>query len=202
MLLLCFDLLCTVSTKVWNWLLLKTNQILKAFQHTLRSSGFTPNILLKLPTNSGWQRREARSSVFLGRSCGMAYGNYLNFSYTLKSNPGELENVCLKSAFLFDGVNNRVIIASPDVRAVTRYLKSGVKIRFSIYDWGRKPEIVPFETDLAIEPFGASPENLTILNAIDRTILGYTREVDHIWLSQNRYGHFYRAAEKSSVIVT
>ncbi len=126
----------------------------------------------------------------------MAYGNYLNFSYTLISNPRELENVCLKSAFPSDGVNNRVIIASPDVRAVTRYLKSGVKIRFTIYDWGRKPEIVPFETDLAIEPFSASPENLTILNAIDRTILGYTREVDHIWLSQNRHGHFYRRSGK------
>jgi len=101
----------------------------------------------------------------------------------------------LESAFPSDSVNNRVIIASPDVRAVTRYLKSGVKIRFTIYDWGRKPEIVPFETDLSIEPFSASPENLAILNSIDQTILGYTREVDHIWLSKNRHGHFYRRNE-------
>jgi len=98
----------------------------------------------------------------------------------------------LESAFPADGANNRVIIATPDVRAVTRYLKTGVRIRFTIYDWGRKPEIVPFETDLSIEPFSASPENLAILNSIDRIILGYTREVDHIWLSKNRHGHFYR----------
>jgi GNAT superfamily N-acetyltransferase len=98
----------------------------------------------------------------------------------------------LESAFPFEGANNRVIISSPDVRAVTRYLKSGVKIRFTIYDWGRKPEIVPFETDLSIEPFSGSPENLAILNSIDRTILGYTREVDHIWLSKIRHGYFYR----------
>ena len=78
----------------------------------------------------------------------------------------------LESAFPTDGANNRVIIASPDVRAVTRYLKSGVKIRFTIYDWGREPEIVPFKTDLSIVPFDASPENLAILNSIDRTILG------------------------------
>jgi len=101
----------------------------------------------------------------------------------------------LDSAFPSEGANNRVIIASPDVRAVTRYLKSGVKIRFTIYDWGRKPEIVPFETDLLIEPFNVSPENLAILNSIDRTILGYTREVDHIWLGKNRHGHFYRRNE-------
>ena len=98
----------------------------------------------------------------------------------------------LEAAFPADSATNRVIIASPDVRAMTRYLKAGVKIRFTIYDWGRKPEMVPFETDLAIEPFSASPENLAILNSIDRTILGYTREVDHIWLSQIRQGHFYR----------
>jgi GNAT superfamily N-acetyltransferase len=97
----------------------------------------------------------------------------------------------LESAFPFEGANNRVIISSPDVRAVTRYLNSGVKIRFSIYDWGRKPEIVPFETDLSIEPFSGSPENLAILNSIDRTILGYTREADHIWLSKIRHGYFY-----------
>jgi GNAT superfamily N-acetyltransferase len=97
----------------------------------------------------------------------------------------------LESAFPFEGANNRVIISSPDVRAVTRYLKSGVKIRFTIYDWGRKPEIVPFETDLSIEPFSGSPENLAILNSIDRTILGYTREADHIWLSKIRHGYFY-----------
>jgi GNAT superfamily N-acetyltransferase len=98
----------------------------------------------------------------------------------------------LESAFPTQGANNRVIISSPDVRAVTRYLKSGVKIRFSIYDWGRSPEIVPFETDLSIEPFHASPANLAILNSIDQRILGYTREVDHVWLGKHRHGHFYR----------
>jgi GNAT superfamily N-acetyltransferase len=98
----------------------------------------------------------------------------------------------LESAFPAENVNNRVIIASPDVRAITRYLKSGPKIRFTIYDWGRIPEIVPFETDLAIEPFSISPENLKILNSIDRVVLGYTHEVDHIWLGRNRHGHFYR----------
>lgn len=98
----------------------------------------------------------------------------------------------LEAAFPSDSVHNRVVIGTSDVRALTRYLKSGLHFRFTIYDWSRKPEIVPFETDLSIEPFAPTPENLAILNTIDQIILGYTREVDHIWLCKNRHGHFYR----------
>ena len=75
---------------------------------------------------------------------------------------------------------------------MTRYLKAGVKYRFAVYDWARKPEIVPFETDLTIEPFTATPEALAALNSIDRVVLGYTREADHVWLNGHRHGHFYR----------
>ena len=98
----------------------------------------------------------------------------------------------LALAFPKEGADNRVIIASPDVRAVSRYLKAGVQLRFTIYEWGCKPEIVPFETDLIIEPIFATPETLAALNAIDHIVLGYTREVDHIWLIANRHGHLYR----------
>jgi hypothetical protein len=108
----------------------------------------------------------------------------------------------LKAAFSADGVHNRVVIGTSDVRAVTRYLKSGVKFRFTIYDWSRKPEIVPFESDLSIEPFTPTPANVAILNSIDQIILGYTREVDHIWLSKYRQGHFIAAMDKSLDIVT
>lgn len=98
----------------------------------------------------------------------------------------------LEAAFPADGAHNRVVIGTSDVRAVTRYLKSGVRFRFTIYDWTREPEIVSFDTDLAIEPFTAAPESLAILNSIDQIILGYTRPADHVWLSKNRQGHFYR----------
>jgi GNAT superfamily N-acetyltransferase len=57
----------------------------------------------------------------------------------------------LEAAFPADGAHNRVVIGTSDLRALIRYLKSGVKFRFTIYDWSRKPEIVPFETDLSIE---------------------------------------------------
>jgi len=98
----------------------------------------------------------------------------------------------LDASFSVEGVHNRVVIGTSDIPALTRYLKSGVKIRFTIYDWFRKPEIVPFETDLAIESFTATPENLAVLNAMDQIILGYTRKNDHVWLCKNRQGYFYR----------
>lgn len=98
----------------------------------------------------------------------------------------------LEAAFSSNGVHNRVVIGTSDIPAFTRYLKTGVKLRFTIYDWFRKPEIVSFESDLSIEPFTAKPENLAILNSIDQIIIGYSREIDHVWLSKNRQGHFYR----------
>jgi GNAT superfamily N-acetyltransferase len=103
----------------------------------------------------------------------------------------------LELAFPNNGADNRVIIASPDVRAVSRYLKTGVRFRFTIYEWYRKPEVVPFETDLSIEPLEVTPETLAELNAIDRVIIGYTHEVDHIWLSKIRHGHIYRRDGKA-----
>ncbi len=98
----------------------------------------------------------------------------------------------LEAAFSADDQHNRIVIGTSDIRAFTRYLKSGVEFRFTIYDWWRAPEIVPFETDLSIEPFTATAENLATLNSLDKIILGYTRDIDHLWLSRNRQGHFYR----------
>lgn len=98
----------------------------------------------------------------------------------------------LEAAFSPADAQNRVVIGTSDVRALIRYLKSGVKYRFTIYDWSRKPEIVSFDTDLSIEPFTPTPENLAILGSIDQIILGFTRDVDHLWLGKHRQGHFYR----------
>ena len=97
----------------------------------------------------------------------------------------------LAKAFPKEGTQNRVICASPDTRALIRYLKTGVRSRTTIYEWSRIPEAVPFETDLVIKPIENTPADIAILNEIDHTILGYTRETDHHWLIQNKRGHFY-----------
>ncbi|MFC1922606.1 GNAT family N-acetyltransferase [Chloroflexota bacterium] len=83
------------------------------------------------------------------------------------------------------------IIASPDIPAQALYLKSGVYPRFPVYYFGRSPEQVSFSSDLTIEPFQASPSDLATLAEIDKTVLGFTRHIDHKWFLSERQGYLY-----------
>jgi GNAT superfamily N-acetyltransferase len=97
----------------------------------------------------------------------------------------------LARAFPANGARYRSIISSPDVRAQALYLKSGVYPRFPIYYFGRSPEAVSVTTDLVFEPISASPGNLEILASLDRSLLGYRRDVTHAWLLGDRQGYLY-----------
>lgn len=46
-------------------------------------------------------------------------------------------------------------------------------------------------TDLVFEPTTASPESLEILGSLDRSLLGYRRDVTHTWLLGDRQGYVY-----------
>jgi hypothetical protein len=90
-----------------------------------------------------------------------------------------------------DGVKHRSIISSTDVPAMVAYLKAGVYPRFPIHYFGRKPETVTVATDLAFEPITTSPQDLDVMAALDSTLLGHRRDVDHAWLLGDRQGYFY-----------
>jgi GNAT superfamily N-acetyltransferase len=90
------------------------------------------------------------------------------------------------------GPRQRIIIATTDTRAQTRYLKLGVLPRFPIYNFSRQPEAVPVETDLHFEPTAANEATLAVLREIDRAVLGHTRDEDHRWLMGERRGFVYR----------
>jgi hypothetical protein len=53
---------------------------------------------------------------------------------------------------------------------------------------------VALETDLVREPIVATERTLEALGAIDRAVLGFRRDVDHIWLATERSGWLYRRA--------
>jgi GNAT superfamily N-acetyltransferase len=89
------------------------------------------------------------------------------------------------------GATRKLIIATADTRAQARYLKAGVYPRFPIYYFGRSPEAVTMDTGLTVEPIEASPRVLRALGALDKTLLGYQRDVDHTWLLSDRQGYFY-----------
>lgn len=97
----------------------------------------------------------------------------------------------LARAFPANGARRRSIIASADVRAQALYLKAGVAPRFPIYYFGRAPEAVPMDTDLAIEPITPSAENLAMLGALDEALLWHRREEEHAWLLNDRQGYLY-----------
>jgi GNAT superfamily N-acetyltransferase len=102
----------------------------------------------------------------------------------------------LARAFPREGAGRRAIIASTDIRALSRYLKAGVYPRFPIYYFFREPRPVEIETDLVFEPAGPSPETLAAIREVDRSILGYARDADHWFLLSDRQPYlFYRAGQ-------
>lgn len=98
----------------------------------------------------------------------------------------------LRRAFPREGAKNRVIIATTDVRAQARYLKTGVVPRFPEMYWFRPPENVRVESDLEFERAVHAPETLAQLANIDRAILGHTRDIDHAWLLESSEGYLYK----------
>jgi GNAT superfamily N-acetyltransferase len=101
----------------------------------------------------------------------------------------------LTRAFPPNGVDNRIIIATSDQRALVRYLKSGVYPRFPLcYFLQPEPQIPTLETDLVIEPIDDMPETTAALNYIDRIVIGYQRPVDHEFFLQDndRKGYTFK----------
>jgi GNAT superfamily N-acetyltransferase len=99
----------------------------------------------------------------------------------------------LERAFPRDGAYKRAIIASTDIRALSRYLKSGVYPRFPLYYIFREPRPVEIETDLEFRPVTSNQETIAAFREIDQVILGFTRDEDHEFLLKDRQSYlFYR----------
>jgi hypothetical protein len=112
------------------------------------------------------------------------------------SQSGGVGRELLSLAFPADGAHHRTIVATIDIRAQSRYLKSGVYPRFPIYYFERPPQPVTLPTDLMIEPVTESLETLAALREIDLHILGYRRDIDHAWMMTDRQCYLYRRKEK------
>jgi GNAT superfamily N-acetyltransferase len=100
----------------------------------------------------------------------------------------------LAKVFPHDGAQRRVIIATQDIRALARYLKTGVYPRFPLAYFSRKAEPVEAASDLTFEKMTATAETLASLRQIDQSILQHRRDEDHIWLLTERQGYLYRRA--------
>jgi GNAT superfamily N-acetyltransferase len=98
----------------------------------------------------------------------------------------------LSRAFPAGGARRRAIIATREMRALARYMKAGVYPRFPNYYIYRKPERVEVATDLEFAPASDTPETLAALRAVDQALLGFTRDVDHHFLLQDRQALLFR----------
>ena len=99
-------------------------------------------------------------------------------------------------AFPAAGARRRAVIATRDVRALARYLKAGVSPRFPIYFFSGEPRPVTVASDLTFEPAASGVETLAATRAIDRAILGFTRDATHQFLLQDRRAYLYRRGDR------
>jgi GNAT superfamily N-acetyltransferase len=84
----------------------------------------------------------------------------------------------------------RLIIATTDIRALSRYVRAGVVARVPVLTFtgpSREGERI---AGLAVEPLDLD-RDMDAVHAIDDAVLGHRREVDHRWFATEREGHRY-----------
>jgi GNAT superfamily N-acetyltransferase len=84
----------------------------------------------------------------------------------------------------------RVIIATTDIRALSRYMRAGVVPRFPVATFSGRSREVALVDGLDVEPLDLERDTDAV-NAIDDVVLGHRREPDHRWFAIEREGHRY-----------
>jgi GNAT superfamily N-acetyltransferase len=98
----------------------------------------------------------------------------------------------LARAFPAGRGGHRSIIATEDPRAMSRYLRSGVRFITTIADFEAAPRPIEIETDLAFERLDGSPESIALVSDVESVLLGHRREVDVAFLLTQRPGWIAR----------
>jgi len=96
----------------------------------------------------------------------------------------------LARAFPAEGARHRTIVATLELAALGRYLRTGLSARCLALYVSATPRAIGIETDLQAEVL--TPDGLALIAPIDRRLLGQAREVDHRWLLEGRDGFLFR----------
>ena len=96
----------------------------------------------------------------------------------------------LERAFPAGRGDVRLIIATTDIRALSRYLRAGVVARFPVLTFTGASRDVAVPEGIAIEPLDLD-RDLDAVNEVDDAVLGHRREVDHRWFATEREGYRY-----------
>jgi GNAT superfamily N-acetyltransferase len=84
----------------------------------------------------------------------------------------------------------RLIIATTDIRALSRYLRAGVVARFPVLSFTGPTRETPLIDGPTAEPLDLD-RDLDAVHAVDDEVLGHRREVDHRWFAAEREGYRY-----------
>ena len=95
----------------------------------------------------------------------------------------------LRRAFPVERGDLRVIIATTEIPALSRYLRAGVSPRFPIVSFTGPSRNATIDSGIDAEPINR--DDLEPMNRIDDEVLGHRREVDHAWLAGEREGFRY-----------
>jgi hypothetical protein len=102
-----------------------------------------------------------------------------------------VEGRLLELAFPPDRGEVRAIIATPDLRALSRYYRAGTVARFPIVSLTGAP--LARNDASGLEIIGASTDDIPALAALERAVLEFDRGPDELaWLLEQREGYLYR----------
>jgi GNAT superfamily N-acetyltransferase len=92
----------------------------------------------------------------------------------------------LELAFPADGGRHRTILATQDPRAMSRYLRSGVRFITSVIDFTGPPRAAPVPADLEFERLSSSAASVEQIALIEAQVIGHRRDVDTAFILKER----------------
>lgn len=101
----------------------------------------------------------------------------------------------LARAFPRDRARHRSIVATQDPRALSLYLRSGVRFATTVVDFEARPRRVTVDTDLVFEAVASGPAVIDAIAGVEAAILGHRREVDAAFLLSIRPAWLARRGE-------
>lgn len=100
----------------------------------------------------------------------------------------------LERAFPVGLGRRRAIVATQDPRALSLYLRSGVRFVTSVLDFSAAPQKVEFETDLVFERLTPSGASVEAIGLVERELLGHRRDIDIEFVLRQRPAWLARRA--------
>lgn len=92
----------------------------------------------------------------------------------------------LERAFPLGLGRHRAIVATQDPRALSLYLRFGVRFVTTLVDFVAAPRPVEVASDLAFERLDGSAESLALIGAVEEQLLGHRRDVDIAFVLEQR----------------